>query len=316
MYATVTFFILIASLFVLWLSSDRVIIHATLLAQKLGVSNLFIGFFVLAVATGLPELAIALQAILANKPLLSAGNILGANFSDISLCLGLAALLFGPIYTHTGDLKKQLTILLLSSFVMAFVFIMGQLNQIIGVFLIGLYLLSAVWLFKTTVPLEEALENSQNALLNQTTILRSAINLFLFLLLILLSSKICVMSALSVALQFKIPEYIIGVIIIGVGASLPELSVTIQSVKQKKYGLAIGNSLGSVFEQGALILGILALGLSKPLSLVHLRYIAPFMFFAYGVIGYCLLIKRRVDRREGVLLLLAYVLFVFYSLWR
>jgi Ca2+/Na+ antiporter len=78
---------------------------------------------------------------------------------------------------------------------------------------------------------------------------------------------------------------------------------------------ALGNSLGSVFEQGGLILGILSLGLSKPLFLDNLRYIAPFMFFSYAVVAYCLLFKQKIGLFEGFLLMLSYGAFLVYNVF-
>ncbi len=307
--------LLIIGLILLWLSSDKAVLYASQAAGLFGISKLFVGFVLLAVSTGLPELLVAIQSLIAHTPLLSVGDIIGSNFADISLSLGIPALFIGPIMVKKADYKKQLIMLLLSSFVMFFVFINGQLTKAMGIFLLLIYVTCIVWLWKTShVPfkveeheqfIKERFSNQKNSII---------FKLLFYLILVIIASKICIESALALANTMEMPLDVLGVSIIAFGTSLPEISLNIHAIKKKKYSLAIGNSFGSIFSQGALILGLLATFSPSPLPLEHLYPIIPFICIAYGITGYHILFRKKIGKPTGLILTAIYALFMIYEL--
>lgn len=308
--------LLIIGFIALWLSSDRTILYTAHAAESFGLSKLFMGFVLLAVSTGLPELLVAIQSLLVNKAQLSVGDIVGSNFVDISLALGISATFVGPILVVEADRTRQLIMLSLSALIMIFVFSVNQLTKLHGALLILCYLVGIVWLWQTRrVSLKHKeygkfLQQSYG-ISNDSILLR----LFISLMLVIISSKICVSSALNIANNLTIPLDIIGASIFAAGTSLPEISLNVQAVRKRQYSLAIGNSVGSVFEQGALILGLLALSSPSPLTLHNLYGIVPFMFFSFCIVFYSIASNKTISRAAGLILMGAYILFVWYELW-
>jgi cation:H+ antiporter len=313
-----SFIVLLSSLVILGFSSDKTIQYLVYIANIFNLSNVFIGFVLLSIATGIPELLIAIQSLIIGKPMVSAGDILGSNFSDVSVCLGLTAGLFGPIYIEFEDKYKHLIVLLLNSALMAFVFLIGYISRPLGFILILIYVACIVifWEFERKELRQIYKERKEEEIIPlQLTTVQLVIRLIFFITIVIISSKVCVLSAVNLATNLNIPPGVISAVIIGIGTSLPELSLNIQAVRTKRYAIAIGNSLGSVLEQGSLILGILSLGLEKPLSLKFLVHIVPFMFFSYAMIGYCLIFKRKMTRLYGFILLGTYVAYILYEVW-
>lgn len=318
----VSLFFLVLGFFTLALSSSRSIDYSLQAAEMFSISKLFVGFVLLAVSTGLPELLIAIQSLLLGEPMLSAGDIIGSNFVVVSLSFGFALAIFGPANLPSGGgaRKRQLRMLILSSLLMLFIFAIGTINRFIGLVLICIYVLGITYLWytrKQTFEQEigEQLEIAQKHIEYSS---RPAVLMRLggCLLLVIFSSKVCVDSALEIAQYFGLPLEMMGASIVAIGTSLPEIILNLQAVRKGNISLALGNSLGSVFEQGAFILGLLAIGSPQPIALYSLRPIAPFMFAAYGILGYQLWGDREFSKLDGVLLVSCYGLFLLYGLIR
>lgn len=308
---------LLLSFVILWFSSDKAISYTTDIAHQMGVSNLFIGFAILSFATGFPELLIAIHSLMAGKPQLSVGDIIGSNFVDISLALGISAAFIGPIYIEYTDYLKQFIMLAISSFVMAFIFINGYITRPMGLALLGIYVVGMTALYRYRRVKFET-NNHTSALKNLLVVAKNGILFKLagYLLLVLGSSKVAVDTALRLGQDLNIPLTVLGATIFSVGTSLPEISLNIQAVRQKKYTLALGNSLGSVFGQAALILGLLASFSPYELPIKHFYPIIPFMFASYGIILFHLLTRKKINRISGLILIGLYVGFVAYEFLR
>lgn len=308
--------LLIFGLFALWFSSNKAILYASKIAQLFGLSRLFIGFALLALSTGLPELFVGIQALIAGYPLLSVGDILGSNFVDVALAMGIPALFIRPIYISVIDQKKQLAMLLISSLVMAYIFINGHITKTMGVFLLLIYAFSIIWLWKTQEAPFEVKESEKFLDSANRTLKNGAMfKLLLYLLLVTISSKICVQAALALATVLPIPIDIIGASVFAIGTSLPEIALNLQAIKRKNYSLAIGNSFGSIFNQGAFVLGLLSILSPTSLPLTHLYPIAPFMFLSYALVGYHIIRRKKIKPIAGAMLISFYVMFIIYEIY-
>lgn len=320
----------IAGLGGLWWSSDRSIELSIELSKLFGITTFFIGFVFMAMATGLPELAIAFSSLWNQVPTMAAGDIIGSNLIDISLVLGAPAVFLGTMNVKTEEKLPLLMMLIATSFVMALVFILGVIKPIHGVGLMLLYVVSIWWLWKTkatkVVPQEEAIEELSG---DEKTRRRRAWGIKLWvaakllfcLLVVLLSSKLSIDCALKIARHFKLNLYAIGATIFAIGTSLPELALSFQAVRRKEYALAFGNAFGSVLEQATLILGFLVIGAGKEVDIRGLRPAAPLMFLAYAVVAHAVLKKTGVgrqeglSRKEGIVLLSLFAIHLFYFLY-
>lgn len=297
-------------------SSDRTIQLIVYLANLYKLSHFFIGFVLLSIATGIPELMIAVQSLIINKPLISAGDIIGSNLCDVSIALGIVALFFGPMNIASEEKNKHTIMLLLSFALMALIYFLGYLSKPLGFTLIVLYIVSLVifWkIEKKDVKTIYAEKREEEIIPLNLTTFQLVLRLIFYIALVIISSYISVQSVVTLAQAIKVPSAIISAVIIGIGTSLPEITLNIQASRKKRFSIALGNSLGSVFEQGSFILGIVSLGLQQPLAIPFFNNIFPFMLLSYLYLGYCIFFKRRISRFDGALLLGFYVAFIMYE---
>ena len=299
---------LVASLIVLWWSSDKSVEYSLKLSKLFGLTTFFIGFVLIAVATGLPELAVSIMSLWSKVPGVAVGTIIGSNLSDVSLVLGLPALIFGTLHVKSEDKLHLMFMLFTTSIVMALIFIVRPIIFSHGIILIITYLIIVGWLWKTratkVMPQEKAvkiLSNDGNKTKDIVLKVMTLLKLTASLTVVIAASKISVDTAVFLANKFAYSLEAIGATIFAVGTSLPELALSFQSVRQKEYSLAFGNSFGSILEQATLILGILILGSPKDsINIKPLMPIAPLIFLSYGIVGYSLLKKHKPGKRVGL----------------
>jgi len=300
---------IIVGLVGLWWSSDKAVEYSLKLSHLFGITTFFIGFVLLAVSTGLPELAIVLTSLWDGVPGVGVGTIIGSNLGDVSLVLGLPAIFIGTLNVRREDKLHLMFMLMVTALVMATIFIVGPLKPFYGLILIGLYIVIVWWLWHTkairVTPHKEVVEvlSDEEKLRKRapwTTKLALSLKIIASMFLVLLSSKISVDSAVALTKHLAMSLETVGVTIFALGTSLPELALSFQAVKKKEYSLAFGNSFGSVLEQATLILGLLVFGSSKPVDLSMLRPIAPLMFLSYAIVAHSLLKKTKVGRQEGL----------------
>ncbi len=288
--------LLVAGLLVLGWSGDKSVEYAQKLSRLYGLRTLFIGFALLAVSTGIPELSVAITAILSNAEALSTGDLLGSNFADVSLVLGLAAVIGRGIPIASTDYASVVAIWIINCLLMGSVFWIGTLTKWHGVSLIVIYLFSLVLLWhKRHGRAMTYGDGKQEKNRKMVTILK----LIGSLMLVLAASELCVLSALRISQAAGIRLALLGATIMALGTSLPEIVLSVGAVRRKDFGMAIGNSFGSVLEQGAFILGILALFSSTPLDVAAVQIVAPFMFAAYALAGYGIIFQRRISCVAG-----------------
>jgi len=182
------------------------------------------------------------------------------------------------------------------------------------------YFISIWWLWKkrTKKQILEEKEEQREVVENTQRYLRKKwITLFKLagsVSLVLISSEMAVRFAIKLTKSLSLSLETVGATIFAVGTSLPELSLALNAVKKREYSLALGNSLGSVLEQGTLLLGLLALGSGKVVDIRPLRGLAPFMFISFGIIGFGMIKRKRINRIEGALMLAVFVAFMIYQL--
>ncbi|MBU1008175.1 sodium:calcium antiporter [Candidatus Dependentiae bacterium] len=314
----------------LWWSSDKSVEHALDLSSILGITTFFVGFVFMAMATGFPELAVAIASLWKGVPGVAVGAIVGSNLIDVSLVLGLPAVMLGTLNVKTEEKLPLMLMLVIAALVMALVFVIGVLSPWHGVILLLLYVASIWWLWRSravkVVPEEVAIEalSAEEVLTRKRfwkTRMKVIGKLLFSLSLVVAFSKLSVDCAVVIAHHFALSIQTIGVTVFAVGTSLPELALSFQAVRRKEYSLAFGNSFGSVLEQATLILGFLAIGAARPLDLRMLRPVAPLMFLSYAIVVHSLMKKTKVGcqeglgRKEGLALLLLFVVHVLYFLF-
>lgn len=301
--------VLFISLAVLAKSSSVVVENAAKLSKFFGVSQVAIGFILLAVSTSLPELSVSVLSSTLGKGAIAAGNVFGSNIADILLVLGIGGFLYG-VKIGKNDLKDIAIILVLTTIVSAYIIFNSNIrNQALG-FLEGIILLLLFIFYVIYIFRKKAIDgNGANHVTK-----KEALYAFLFfsasILLVLVSASFVVDSAVKIAKLLNIAESFIGATIIAIGTSLPELSIDLQAIRKKQYGLALGDALGSTITNITLVLGTAAV--INPISIILPVFIAALLFaiIANILLFYFAAVKKELRRFDGALFLLVYVVYI------
>ncbi|MCX4029650.1 calcium/sodium antiporter [Endozoicomonas sp. SM1973] len=237
---------IIAGLLLLVWSADRFVFGAAVIAHRFNVSPLLIGITIVSVGTSAPEIIVSTMAGLSGAGSLAVGNALGSNIANIGLVLGVTALI-SPILLEKGLIKRELPLLLIVTLVTGYLLYDHKLTVIDSIILL-LFLLITLYV----VCYKNSLDSSQadNDVIDQEeatkTPLGKTIGWFLVgLIILLLSARLLVWGATNIATSLGISELVIGLTIVAIGTSLPELAASVASAVKGHHGMAIGNVVGS-----------------------------------------------------------------------
>ncbi|MBL1277983.1 MAG: calcium/sodium antiporter [Ectothiorhodospiraceae bacterium] len=310
----------VGGLIMLVWSAERFVHGAAGLARNLGVSPLVIGMTIMGFGTSAPEMLVAGMAASGGNPSMGIGNALGSNIANIALVLGITALIM-PLTVDSGILRREFPVLFAITLLAGGLMLDGDLSTSDGGILLGstaLLLVWMVWLGKrsqipsttgevaVTEPLSSDFENEiPTGLSTGQAIFWAVIGLVA----LVLSSKLLVWGAVDIARDLGISDLIIGLTIIAVGTSLPELAASVMSALKGEDDMAVGNIIGSNMFN---LLAVLALpGLIAPSVLapevmqrdfpVVLALTVALFLMAYGFKG-----PGRINRLEGGLLVVAF----------
>jgi cation:H+ antiporter len=308
----------IAGLALLIWSADKFVEGAAAMARLLGVSIMIIGITIVGFGTSAPEIVVSIIAVLDNTPDIAIGNALGSNIANIGLILGVTAIL-APIPVASRLFKTEYPLLLLATAVMAWSLYDLSLDIVDGVVLLGLLILSLMHLIRVhrRHPGEYAREEHESEELVHEMKMPAALGwLALGLVLLVGSSKLLVWGASGIATALGVSELVIGLTVVALGTSLPELAASIAALKKGSPDLAIGNVIGSNLFNSLAVVGLPALltGFSIDPSARSRDLIV--------VIGLTILLllmsrfpgalPRHLTRVKGILLLLAFVIYQLY----
>ncbi|MEW8473347.1 MAG: calcium/sodium antiporter [Candidatus Thiodiazotropha endolucinida] len=302
--------ILVGLVVLVW-SADRFISGAAALADNLGVSPMLIGLTVVGFGTSAPEVLVSTMASFNGNPGLAIGNAIGSNIANIGLILGFTALVI-PLSVHSSVLRREYPLLLAVS-AMAFLLMWdGELNQLDGVILVVTLVAVLGWMIYTAkAGAADPIAGEFDAEIPHDIPTQKAIVLLLGgLIFLLLSSRLLVWGASNVASALGVSDVIIGLTIVAIGTSLPELAASITSALKGEDDLAIGNVIGSNLYNLLAVLsipGLVAPGTYSPEVLERdlpvMMVLTMFLFF----MGHGLGKQGRINRLEGLLLLLCFI---------
>ncbi|RLA23759.1 MAG: calcium/sodium antiporter [Gammaproteobacteria bacterium] len=294
-------------------AADKFVLGSARIAQNLGISPLIIGLTIVGFGTSAPEMLVSGFAAWEGNPGLAIGNALGSNITNIALVLGVTALLV-PIGVHSKILRRELPVLFALSLICYWLFLDGELSRSDGaIMLTGLFLFLG-WVIRTALadkdraddPIsEEVLQELSGHMATRTALLWCLGGLIG----LMVASRLLVWAAVEIAHLYEISDLIIGLTIIALGTSLPELAASISSILKKEDDLAIGNIIGSNVYN---LLAVLALpGLIHPGAIdpAIISRDFPFMLALTGVLfimGYGFKGEGRINRLEGGLLFTAF----------
>ena len=296
-------------------AADKFVDGASALSRHMGVSPLLIGLTIVALGTSAPEIFVAIVSAYKGNIGLAIGNALGSNIANISLVLGLCAII-NPIKVHSKLIKREYPILFCTTFILWMLLYDKHISIIDGtILLLGLIVLMA-WFIKT------GLTNNQDILAEEyskelpqiISLKKSLLFIILGIVLLPVSSNIIVNSATSIARFFNISDLIIGLTIIAFGTSLPEIITAVMASIKNEHDLLIGNIIGSNLFNILAVLPFPAFiypsqlddRIQRDLIMVCLTTILLFLF-AFGTKG-----KGVISRIEGLLMLTVYIGYITY----
>ena len=272
------------------------------IADKLGVSTLFTGLVIVGAATSMPEMVASVQAALDGSPGIAWGNIVGSNIANTLLILGVSAVVMPIALTGTG---RRDAVVALGVTLLLWALALSQFGaRWIGLVLLALIVVYIVWRYRH--PGAAQLEDEDDGSAPTGIVLASL--LFLVGLGILVASgNALVKGAIELATIFEVPETVIGLTVVAVGTSLPELAASVAAAVRGKSGLAIGNVLGSNI-YNILLIGGVTMGIAPfalPIDLVGVQ-MSLLTASAVGVLA-LLWFAKKIGRVLGAVLVAAFV---------
>ena len=306
-------------------ATDILVINIKALSSQTRIGQFAITTFLLALATSLPELMVGITAALESKPNLALGNVLGSNIANLSLVIGGAALVGGTVVVRGIFLRRDVFYAFLAGAAPMILLVDKSLGRVDGLILLALYGFYNVLVLKESQQrLAEARDGEESGVVGR--LLRRLSHhgtkkelgwLFLGVALLLFSADMIVKIASKIALVFNLPLLLIGLFLVAIGTSLPELAFSLKAIKKRQPSMVFGDLLGSVVANGTLIIGLVAL-----ISPIRIRafneYLLATIAFViiFGFFYFFIRTKHKLERWEGAVLLGVYFVFVLLEFLR
>jgi cation:H+ antiporter len=312
------FIYIIIGLVLLVLGGNWLLKSAIGLSLKFNISKIIVGLTVVSFATSAPEMIVSVKSALAGYSDIALGNVVGSNIANIGLVLGVV-LLINAIQLENSFLKADWPITMITT-ILLFVFLVidGVLSRVEGFVFLGVLIVYLLYLIKTNAKIEED-EELQNNMESAGKLSYQMI--FLYLLIggfgLWLGSELLVNGAVNLAENLGVSERIIAITVVSVGTSIPELASSIIASVKKESAISIGNIIGSNIFNILSVLGITVI--IKPIEKIDVRILEQDIYWMLGFVFVLLplafLPKRNsLSFKEGVLLLLMYSIFVYYTI--
>jgi cation:H+ antiporter len=291
----------------LFYGADWIVKGGSQLAKYFGLSTIVIGLTVVAFGTSLPELVVSLAAALEGSPTIAIGNVVGSNIANVGLVLGLSSLVF-PITIKFTQVKIDLGIYMIVCLLFTYFCMDGEIIRMEGLILFAC-IIAYTW-FAITHPAKN--RDPEIGQINPNVPLSKLLLLILFgILLLSIGANIFITGAIDIARYFGVSEIVIGMTIVALGTSLPELATSVIAAFRKESAISIGNIIGSNLFNLLSVIGLVSVisPLESPVEILHFEI--PYMV-VYGLvlipIGY---MPQPIHRGTALLLLLGYGVFIY-----
>lgn len=305
--------------FILIKSADILIVAVRRIAGKTHTRVFALSALVLAIGTSFPELFVGITSAIEKTPALTFGVVVGSNVANIALVAGLTAVIAGKVNVLGNIAKRDIFVAFLAAILPIILILDGSLGRVDGLILLSVYLAYAASFFRGTFKKIGEKQQEETFFyrlfkridhVDKNTTMEYG-KLFIGIALLLFSSNMIVKSSISLAEVVGIPVFLIGLIILAVGTSLPEFAFSLRSVKDHEPSMFFGNLLGSTIANSTLILGVTSL-----ISPIEIKgqdgYMTAIVFFLviFAFFWRFIRTKRSLDRKEGLFLVFLYILFV------
>ncbi len=319
LHMTLALLAIVAGLILLVWSADRFVEGAASCSFHLGMPPLLIGMVVVGFGTSAPEMIVSAQAALAGNPGIALGNAYGSNIANIALILGITALI-SPIHVLSSILRKELPLVMAVTLLTVGLLWDLDISRMDAVILLAVFAAIMGWsIYSGMRGKGDAFgeETEKEIEEHKMPMRRSVIWMIIGLVLLIVSSKILVWGAIEVAQFFNISDMIIGLTVVAIGTSLPELAASVMAARKGEHDIALGNVLGSNLFNTLAVVGIAGaispfyapvetLWRDMPVmaGLTLLLFLLCYRFKKTG--------QGRINRKEGTFLLAIYVA---YTAW-
>ncbi len=295
MSTTVNLLIISATIFGLWGGAHWVVEASSRIAKKLGMSELVIGLTIVAFATSAPEFAVTVSAAMANKMAISVGNVVGSNIFNLGIILGLVAF-FGVVKTNKLMVYRDASLLVFTGLMLLVFFYDLTLSPLEGIILALTLVSYVIFLIRSKADLDEEVPEGNFRWFDVPRLIFGVA-------LIIGSAHFLVESASEIARQFGISEWMIGITIVAAGTSVPELATSLVALFKGKYGLSIGNLIGSDLFNMLGVLGTASI--IRPLTISQSDYYSLVILAVYLIFLFVFMrISWRITKIEGAVIIL------------
>lgn len=308
---------IVAGLTLLVWGADRFVLGASAGARNLGVAPLLIGLTIVAFATSAPEILVSVNAALRGEPGLAFGNAIGSNIVNIGLVLGITAAV-RPIPLESATLRREMPALLAVSLLTVSLFLDTRLSRPDGIVMLTGLIIVMIWLAKLGIrsSATDPIKMDYEAEIPDDVSMKAAVMwLAVGLGALLVGAEWLVNGSIGVAQTLGVSEIVIGITIVALGTSLPELAVSLMSVLKGEYGLAIGNIVGSNIFNLLAVIGVAATiqpaAVAPSVLSLHIFVMVAFTLVLFAM-TYDYDGKAKLSRLEGIALLIAYVAYISY----
>ena len=312
------FFIL--GFFILIKGATLLVDGSASIAKKLKISSIVIGLTIVAFGTSMPELIVNIFASVQNNSEIAIGNILGSNISNILLILGISAIIY-PITANKNTVLKEIPFNLLAIVILGIIandiIIDGQnfssITRIDGLILISFFIIFLYYVFGITKSAEDIVGKDEIKVLSYS---KAVFYIILGIVGLIVGGKWIVDGAVEIAKFFNISESLIGLTIIAIGTSLPELATSAVAAYKKQSDIAIGNIVGSNIFNIFFVLGVSAIIRPLPFNDNLNKDIAMTIFASVILLLMMFIGKKRIIKRwQGIFMIIVYIGYIVFLVW-
>jgi cation:H+ antiporter len=296
------FLLFIVALVAIIKSADLAMRYSSLIAKDLKISKHLVGFLIVALISVLPEAFIAVMSAFQGEPSLGLGTLFGSNIADLTLVFALIIFFSKRDIKISSKIIKSSHLYLLTMSVPLLLGCDGHFSRFEGILLVVLGAVFYVWMLKKDKAIYQEITYSFK--------IKNLIYLLLSMALLLVASYMTVKHGIALAQGLGLSPIIIGILGVSIGTTLPELFFSIKAVRKKHYDLALGDILGTVITDAVIIVGIMALihPFTFPVRSIYITGL--FMLVATAILFHYMKTNRVLNRKEGILLALLYLVFI------
>ena len=303
------YFLLLVGFVLLIKGADFFVDGASSIAAKLKVPSLIIGLTVVSMGTSLPEAAVSISASLSGSNDISLGNVIGSNIFNLLVVVGVSSMIL-PIFTDKAVLKRDMPVNIAITAILCCLLLDGQLSRLDAAILLVLFISYMLMLFRSARK-NRTEESDQKVLSWPISLLLTGLGVAA----IIVGGQMVVNSATEIAIALGMSETLVGLTIVAVGTSLPELVTSIVAAKKGDSGIAMGNVVGSSIFNILFILGMT--GVIHPLSAESAFFIDSGILIGVSLVTLLFAYtKNKTGRTEGAILTLMYIAYMAYIIMR